>query len=50
MHMSGESLLIILVIGLIAGWLAGQALLARNDANLASLPPGWAEEYPAVPA
>jgi uncharacterized membrane protein YeaQ/YmgE (transglycosylase-associated protein family) len=24
MHMSGESLLIILVVGLIAGWLAGQ--------------------------
>lgn len=27
-----------------------QALLARNDANLASLPPGWAEEDRAVPA
>jgi hypothetical protein len=24
MHMSGESLLIVLVVGLIAGWLAGQ--------------------------
>jgi len=27
-----------------------QALLARNDANLASLPPGWADEDLAVPA
>jgi len=26
MHMSGESLLIILVVGLIAGWLAGQIM------------------------
>ena len=24
MHMSGESLLIILLVGLVAGWLAGQ--------------------------
>ena len=27
-----------------------QALLARNDANLASLPPGWGDEEVAVPA
>ena len=27
-----------------------QALLARNDANLAALPPGWADEELAVPA
>jgi hypothetical protein len=27
-----------------------QALLARNDANLASLPPGWAEDDVAVSA
>ena len=27
-----------------------QALLARNDANLAALPPGWADEDLAVPA
>jgi uncharacterized membrane protein YeaQ/YmgE (transglycosylase-associated protein family) len=26
MHMSGESLLVILVVGLIAGWLAGQIM------------------------
>ena len=26
MHMSGESLLIILVVGLVAGWLAGQIM------------------------
>ncbi|HEX8168637.1 MAG TPA: hypothetical protein VF601_22985 [Beijerinckiaceae bacterium] len=27
-----------------------QALLARNDANLASLPPGWVDEDLAMPA
>ena len=27
-----------------------QALLARNDANLASLPPAWADEDLAMPA
>src|SRR5829696_2461936 len=27
-----------------------QALLARNDDNLASLPPGWGDEEVAVPA
>ena len=26
MHMSGDSLLVILVVGLIAGWLAGQVV------------------------
>jgi hypothetical protein len=30
MHMSGESLLIILVVGLAAGWLAGASLWMSN--------------------
>ena len=37
MHMSGESLLIILVVGLIAGWLAGQIVQGTGFAIVGDL-------------
>ena len=36
MHMSGESLLIILLVGIVAGWLAGASLVPTNGAPAAA--------------
>ena len=36
MHMSGESLVIILLVGLIAGWLAGQIVQGAGSKSSAT--------------
>jgi hypothetical protein len=48
MHMSGESLLVVLVVGLIAGWLAGQ--IVRGTASGSSATFSSESEVPSLAA
>jgi uncharacterized membrane protein YeaQ/YmgE (transglycosylase-associated protein family) len=49
MHMSGESLLIILVVGLIAGWLAGQIVQGAGFGIVGDLLIGIAGAFMLLP-